>query len=133
MRSRYTAFVTHAVDYLISTHHPDTRGEVDREEVRRFSEGSMWLGLEVLRAQDGREGDQQGFVEFVARYSDNGAERVHHELSRFERHQGRWFFHSAQTPKQAPVQRTHPKVGRNEPCPCGSGRKHKKCCGSRAV
>jgi uncharacterized protein YecA (UPF0149 family) len=22
-----------------------------------------------------------------------------------------------------------PKVGRNEPCPCGSGRKYKKCCG----
>ena len=22
-----------------------------------------------------------------------------------------------------------PKVGRNEPCPCGSGKKHKKCCG----
>lgn len=21
------------------------------------------------------------------------------------------------------------KVGRNEPCPCGSGKKHKKCCG----
>ena len=25
--------------------------------------------------------------------------------------------------------REHPKVGRNDPCPCGSGRKHKKCCG----
>lgn len=27
------------------------------------------------------------------------------------------------------VRRTAPKVGRNEPCPCGSGRKHKQCCG----
>jgi len=30
----------------------------------------------------------------------------------------------------APVRRDTPKVGRNDPCPCGSGRKYKKCCGS---
>ncbi len=30
--------------------------------------------------------------------------------------------------KQQPV-RVEKKVGRNEPCPCGSGKKHKKCCG----
>ncbi|MET0622764.1 MAG: preprotein translocase subunit SecA, partial [Pyrinomonadaceae bacterium] len=28
------------------------------------------------------------------------------------------------------VTRDQPKVGRNEPCPCGSGKKHKKCCGA---
>ena len=28
-----------------------------------------------------------------------------------------------------PIQSSHPKVGRNEPCPCGSGKKYKKCCG----
>ena len=31
----------------------------------------------------------------------------------------------------APVRRTSPKVGRNEPCPCGSGQKFKKCCAPR--
>ncbi|MDP8225094.1 MAG: preprotein translocase subunit SecA [Candidatus Lernaella stagnicola] len=31
-------------------------------------------------------------------------------------------------PKQQPVKRDRPKVGRNEPCPCGSGKKYKKCC-----
>lgn len=30
----------------------------------------------------------------------------------------------------APVKRAQPKVGRNEPCPCGSGKKYKKCCGA---
>ena len=30
----------------------------------------------------------------------------------------------------APVRRDAPKVGRNDPCPCGSGRKYKKCCGA---
>lgn len=29
----------------------------------------------------------------------------------------------------APYEREAPKVGRNEPCPCGSGKKYKKCCG----
>jgi preprotein translocase subunit SecA len=28
-----------------------------------------------------------------------------------------------------PIRRSLPKVGRNEPCPCGSGKKHKNCCG----
>jgi hypothetical protein len=30
----------------------------------------------------------------------------------------------------APIRRSAPKVGRNEPCPCGSGKKFKKCCGA---
>ena len=36
---------------------------------------------------------------------------------------------SQERPKKKPVQRTHTKVGRNDPCPCGSGKKFKKCCG----
>jgi preprotein translocase subunit SecA len=28
------------------------------------------------------------------------------------------------------VQRTGDKIGRNDPCPCGSGKKYKKCCGA---
>ena len=34
--------------------------------------------------------------------------------------------------KPAPVQREGRKVGRNKPCPCGSGKKYKKCHGSPA-
>jgi len=32
-------------------------------------------------------------------------------------------------PKPAPIQNNEPRVGRNDPCPCGSGKKYKKCCG----
>ncbi len=35
--------------------------------------------------------------------------------------------------KPQPVRRTSPKIGRNDPCPCGSGKKYKKCCGSPAA
>ena len=31
--------------------------------------------------------------------------------------------------KKQPTKRAAPKVGRNDPCPCGSGKKHKNCCG----
>ena len=31
-----------------------------------------------------------------------------------------------------PVSRATPKVGRNDPCPCGSGKKYKNCCGKNA-
>jgi hypothetical protein len=33
-------------------------------------------------------------------------------------------------PKPEPIRREAPKVGRNDPCPCGSGKKYKKCCGA---
>ena len=32
-------------------------------------------------------------------------------------------------PPQRPLTRSEPKIGRNDPCPCGNGRKFKKCCG----
>ncbi|HCG04058.1 MAG TPA: preprotein translocase subunit SecA, partial [Desulfovibrio sp.] len=35
-----------------------------------------------------------------------------------------------ETPSAAPERRAEPKVGRNDPCPCGSGQKYKKCCGA---
>ncbi|MCX2977689.1 SEC-C metal-binding domain-containing protein [Candidatus Marimicrobium litorale] len=33
-------------------------------------------------------------------------------------------------PPQETIVRSTPKVGRNDPCPCDSGRKYKKCCGA---
>ena len=32
--------------------------------------------------------------------------------------------------QKQPVKREEPRVGRNDPCPCGSGKKYKKCCGA---
>ena len=34
------------------------------------------------------------------------------------------------SPEKVQVQRSTPKVGRNDPCPCGSGKKYKNCCGA---
>ena len=121
MRARYCAFVKGEVDYVVSTHHPKDRDEVDVEGARAWSSQSEWLGLDVLEAS----GD---VVEFVARYRQQGAELRHHERSRFAQVDGRWYYVDGDIVRQAPV-RAAARVGRNEPCPCGSGKKYKKCCG----
>jgi SEC-C motif-containing protein len=54
----------------------------------------------------------------------------HHELSTFARDGGKWYFVSGKEVKAKPVVRAEPKIGRNDPCSCGSGRKYKKCCGA---
>ncbi|MEA1912136.1 MAG: SEC-C metal-binding domain-containing protein, partial [Spirochaetota bacterium] len=57
-----------------------------------------------------------------------GATESHSGLSQFgsgKNAQG----NSASAPEKVQVKRTTPKVGRNDPCPCGSGKKYKHCCG----
>jgi SEC-C motif-containing protein len=129
MRSRYTAYTLEKVDYVLETHHPDRRHEVDREGAARWSREAEWLGLEVRRIERGEGHDEQGTVEFIARYRLNGTDYAHHECAEFARMHGRWYYLDGEMVKQRPVVRDAPKIGRNESCPCGSGRKYKKCCG----
>ena len=42
------------------------------------------------------------------------------------------FTNKDDTDTKKPVQRKNEKVGRNDPCPCGSGKKYKNCCGRNA-
>jgi SEC-C motif-containing protein len=51
----------------------------------------------------------------------------------FRKHGNRWVFVDGQIVNGPPVRRTEPRVGRNEPCPCGSGKKYKKCHGVSAA
>ena len=130
LRSRYTAFTLGDVDYVLSTHHPKTRGEVKREEIEAWSKNSRWLGLSVERVEAGQKDDEQGVIVFCARYHADGEDQEHWEQSLFEKHEGKWMFLDARDgAKPDPIRREHPKVGRNDPCSCGSGKKHEKCCG----
>lgn len=126
MRSRYAAFVQNEIDYVISTHHPETRETVDRKEIEEWSKNSDWKGLEILGTQNGEPSDEEGVVDFIARYEVDGEEVEHKERSLFKKADGSWFFYNAAS--LDPVKREGPKVGRNDPCPCGSGKKYKKCC-----
>jgi len=138
MRSRYTAYALRKIEYLIETHRPRPA----EAGVRAFAESVTFTGLTVLDAR----GDE---VEFEARFDESGRERILAERSRFEQGDGRWFYvGQANNEQQAqrrsgglrptePTARSErsersPKVGRNDPCSCGSGKKHKKCCGGLA-
>ena len=95
MRSRYSAYVLGLRDYLVATWHPSTKPvpfELDA------TPGLRWLGLEVRR--HAQLGEAEAVVEFVARYKPGGAPAVRlHEISRFERVDGRWLYVDGEFPK----------------------------------
>ena len=130
MRSRYSAYAEHAIDYLGDTLHPDHRGDWDRDATRRWSDTAEWLGLEIVATEAGETGDEQGWVEFIATFKERGEFKRHQERSRFQRHAGSWYYVDGEVPKPQTQRHVAPKVGRNDPCPCGSGKKFKKCCGA---
>ena len=129
MRSRYTAHAIKAFDYIFETTHPDSREEDDRKSTAAWSKRLAWQSLQVRNIDAGGADDDQGTVEFVARYRKNGKAFDHHEIAEFVREDGRWYFKDGQAPQVAQVVRQGPKIGRNDPCHCGSGKKFKKCCG----
>jgi SEC-C motif-containing protein len=128
MRSRYTAYVRGAIDYLIDTHAADTRGSVDRDAVARRSRDTQWLGLEIVATRAGGPADDEGTVEFVARGATRGTPFAQRERSRFRRSDGRWYYVDG-TATAEPARRAA-TPGRNDPCPCGSGMKYKRCHGA---
>ena len=114
MRSRFSAFVLKLEDCLLRSWAPATRpASLD------LSEQPQWKRLEVI--SESVQGDT-GEVHFRATGQEQGGWCVLEERSRFVMENGYWFYldgqceHSTLTP------------GRNDLCPCGSGRKHKKCC-----
>lgn len=89
MRSRYTAYVHAQEEYLLRTWHPSTR-----PPALNLAEGARvkWFGLEVVRTEAGGVSDAEGIVEFVARYKQQGRASRLHEVSRFVRENGQWFY-----------------------------------------
>ncbi len=129
MRARYTAYAVDNIDFLYNSSGPQVRAEFDAESSRRWAEGAEWQGMDVLATEAGGPDDQEGVVEFIARYRVKTTDFEHHERSIFQRVEGEWKFIDGELVKPKPIQRDPAKVGRNDPCPCGSGKKYKKCCG----
>lgn len=129
MRSRYSAFVVKNMPYILKTHDPATRSDVDMDGNSKWANQAQWDSLEIKRVEGGGPQDTEGWVEFVAKYAIDGKPEQHHELSQFMREKGQWFFVGGKVLGLETYQREQPKVGRNDPCSCGSGKKFKKCCG----
>jgi len=128
MRSRYCAYALGAVDYLYKTSGPKVRKEFDAESSRKWAESATWTGIEVLLEEGGGATDECGVVEFIAHYAVKETSFDHHERAEFEKIDGVWTFMDGRILGPDPVKREQPKIGRNDPCPCGSGKKYKKCC-----
>jgi SEC-C motif-containing protein len=129
MRSRYSAYVKGEIDYLVSSHVAEGREEVDRELTEKWAKESEWVGLTIVATEKGGPDDDLGTVEFVARFKAEGQERAHRERSNFKKVEGRWYYVDGKELK-APPARAEKVPGRNDPCPCGSGKKYKKCHGA---
>jgi len=127
MRARYSAHEKVEIDFLYESTHPDHRKGYDHKTTRTWAEDSEWHGLEILETVQGGPKDEEGEVTFIARFRDKSGVRSHHERGQFKKRKGNWLFTEGTMVKGQPL--TSAKVGRNDPCPCGSGKKFKKCCG----
>lgn len=86
MRSRYAAFVRDLRPYLLASWHASTRPAA----LEAPEPGLKWLGLDVKRAA--MQDADHGTVEFVARSKLGGRAHRLHEVSRFVREGGEWFY-----------------------------------------
>lgn len=129
MRSRYSAYAVVDVAYLEETLLPGTRDDFDAESAKNWAQSGVWTGLEIRSTENDPASPDEGYVEFVAHYEVEGKPHAHHETSRFVRQDGQWWYVDGVTGQRP---RRVVKVGRNDPCPCGSGKKYKKCCGIAA-
>ena len=129
MRARYSSYVSGDVEFLRTSATAAGQAEFDEESSRAWSKAAEWHGLEIIRTEAGGAGDDRGVVEFRALYTANGEFCNHHEVSRFVREIDGWKFDDGELVGETPITREEPKVGRNDLCPCGSGKKYKKCCG----
>lgn len=101
MRSRYSAYVLAREDYLLRTWHPSTRPQsLDFDNAEMIN----WLGLKIIRTEAGGPDDEQGVVEFVARYKMGGKAHRMVEISRFVRENGHWFYLEGTLPPK-PIRR----------------------------
>ncbi|VAX08399.1 UPF0225 protein YchJ [hydrothermal vent metagenome] len=126
MRSRYSAYAKGEFVYLSDSLHPDHRNDHDPAATQRWAANSDWIKLVVAEVA---EKDDEGTVEFIATYRDKGIIQAHHEVAQFKCEDGRWYYVDGKLVPPETQRLETPKVGRNEPCTCGSGKKYKKCCG----
>lgn len=122
MRSRYTAYVQHNAQYLIDTWH--LTAAMDHalllDSLENTFNSTQWLGLKIIKSENDPKSSNQAFVEFMAYFSEGDhQQQTLYERSRFQKFEQHWRY----------VDGVHPKVERNTTCPCGSGKKYKKCCG----
>jgi SEC-C motif-containing protein len=106
MRSRYSAYVVGAVDYVIATTDPEgplARADRDTwaEEIRQFSARTRFEKLEVREVCE--LDDDHGEVLFFAKLARDGADVSFTERSSFVRRNGSWLYVSGEIAAATPT------------------------------
>jgi SEC-C motif-containing protein len=127
MRARYTAHAVGDQVFLHRTYLPTSKLPFVEDPA---PSPQVWTRLEVHSHEAGPRPDV-ATVDFSAHFTEGGSAGILHEKAEFIRTGGEWIYSRALRLGPAPVRSAHPKVGRNDPCPCGSGKKYKHCCLAR--
>ncbi|MCY9851297.1 YchJ family metal-binding protein [Vibrio mediterranei] len=130
MRARFSAHKTKNVDFVVATYHPSCDAEAERSSIAD-SINSNWTKLKVTGTESGTN-KHEGFVSFEAYLEEDGFEYCLTERSRFIFEDDQWYYIDGELDDSIPPRPLTTqalKVGRNDPCVCGSGKKYKKCCG----
>jgi SEC-C motif-containing protein len=127
MRSRFTAHVVRDYRHLHRTY----LGTARKPYVEESGGDEMkWTRLVVHQHEPGPK-PGTALVDFTAYYDVNGCEQALQEKSEFAQIDGAWLYTRSVRTGPPPVRSAGPKIGRNDPCPCGSGKKYKHCCAGR--
>lgn len=86
MKSRYSAYASHQVDYLLNTTHSSQRKYYTKTDILNWATVNDWQKLEIIAATENT-------VEFKAYFKDeNKQNQVHQEFSTFIKEDGSWFY-----------------------------------------
>lgn len=116
MRSRYTAYSLGNIDYIEETMFGPAAEDFNASQAKAWALSANWKQLIVVNSFV--QNEKLAYVEFMAFYEIDCQQKIIHEQSEFHYFQGKWRYFDGIVPK----------IGRNDHCPCGSGKKYKKCC-----
>ena len=123
MRARFTAHVVDDQAFLHSSYLETSQKPFIEQPDQN---PTKWTRLVIHGEEPGKAPDM-AYVDFSAYYEESEMEFAHHEKAEFIKVGNDWIYTRSARLGPAPF-KASPKVGRNDPCPCGSGKKYKQCC-----
>lgn len=123
MRSRYSAYVLKLSQYIFDTYAQEQRSANTISDIDDFAQACDFIKLEIIESIGPTDSSKdKGIVEFKAHYLMDNKYYILHEHSNFVYREPQWFYLDGAI-KQIPAI----SLNRNTLCPCGSGKKFKRC------
>lgn len=123
MRSRYSAYATNNVNYIFDTYALSTQKLQSIAEISAWANSTKWLKLTI---NDTSDDSTYPTVSFTAYYLNGNDYCSMSECSRFVKENGKWKYLDGEVTEHQDIK----TIKRNDPCPCQSTKKYKKCCGN---